>query len=248
MIVRGSTRAALGNITITETQAGQFKATENIRFCIQGLATPAGNNDVAMFKGGNTADNPVVSTNTASGLLATVNTSSSLSQCFSITVNQQATGTLGVITLSNMWVLVLGDAPAANVLVRVNSTVAGVTIDQVVSPARIGNPLAGTASSRLGVTQVGAFTTSTKVARVNRYVTFRFDFGIAAAGKNVSIYAATKTGNDWSGFAKVTGRTANASGVVYYHIRKSAAAWGSFRAYWSGGGAWTPARQARWIP
>lgn len=251
VIARGSTRAALGDISITETQAGQFKANERIQFCIQALATPAGNNAVAMFKGGNTADNPVVSTNSASGLLATVDpaTLSGLGQCFSIVVNQQASGPLGVITVSNMWVFVLGDAPAANLLVRVNSTVAGVTIDQVVSPARIGTSIiSGSNATRLGVTQTGAFTISTKVAKVGKYVTYRFDFGVAAAGQVFVITGATKTGNDWSAFTTVTSRRANASGVVYYYIRQNSATWKSYRASWSGGGVITLARQSRWIP
>jgi hypothetical protein len=97
------------------------------------------------------------------------------------------------------------------------------------------------------VTQVGAFTTATKVQTVGKYVTYRFDFGVAAAGQAVQIWGATKTGNDWSGFSVVTTRVANASGVVYYYARQNAVTWKSFRGYWVGGGSWTPARQARWV-
>jgi hypothetical protein len=121
------------------------------------------------------------------------------------------------------------------------------TFQSIVSNAKIGSVLAGTAASRLGVTQVGAFTTSTKVQKVGMYVTFRFDFGVVAAGAHVDIWGATKTGNDWTGFSKVTSRVANASGVVYYYIRQSSATWMSYRAAWGGGGVMTPARQARWI-
>jgi hypothetical protein len=248
VISRGSTRAPLGNITITETQAGQFKFGEVIELCILSLATPAGNNAVATFTSGNTNDNPIVGTNTATGLLAHLNAGSVGGSCFDITVDQQAVGTLGVITISNMWVSVLGDAPFANLLVEVESFTAGVKIFQTVSPARIGNPVAGTAATRLGVTQVGAFTTSTKVAKVGKYVTYRFDFGVSAAGAAVQIWGATKTGNDWSGFAVVTTRTANASGVVYYYIRQNAATWKSYRGKWVSANSFTPARQARWIP
>jgi hypothetical protein len=74
------------------------------------------------------------------------------------------------------------------------------------------------------------------------------DFGVAAAGKRVEIWGATKTGNDWSAFTKVTARIANASGVVYYYIRQNSATWKSYRGFFVDGGAWTPARQARWIP
>lgn len=248
VIARGATRAVLGDITITETQAGQFKATEVIEICILSLATPAGNNAVATFTSGNTADNPIVTTNTGTGLLAHVNAGTIGGSCFDLTVDQQASGALGVITISNMIVSVLGDAPVANLLVEVESFTAGTKIFQTVSPARIGNPIAGTAATRLGVTQVGAFTTSTKVQTVGRYVTYRLDFGVAAAGRAVQIWGATKTGNDWSAFTVVTTRTANASGVVYYYIRQNSATWRSYRGFWVTGGAWTPARQARWIP
>ncbi len=77
-----------------------------------------------------------------------------------------------------------------------------VDFQSIVSNAKIGNVLAGTAATRLGVTQVGAFTTSTKVQKVGKYVTYRFDFGVAAAGAHVDIWGATKTGNDWSAFSQ----------------------------------------------
>ena len=127
-------------------------------------------------------------------------------------------------------------------------TATGVDFEAFVSNAKIGSAVAGTAATRLGVTQVGAFTTATKVAKVGKYVTYRFDFGVAAAGQTIKIWGATKTGNDWSAFTVVTTRVANASGVVYYYIRQNSATWKSYRGEWAGGGVFTPARQARWIP
>ena len=106
-----------------------------------------------------------------------------------------------------------------------------VDFQRVISNAMIGDPVVGSASTRLGVTQVGAFTTSTKVPALTKYVTYRFDFGVAAAGKTFEIWGATKAGNDWSAFTKVTARVANASGVVYYYIRHSSATWKSYRAF-----------------
>lgn len=123
-----------------------------------------------------------------------------------------------------------------------------ISFQRVISNAVVGVPAPGKAATRLGVTQVGSFTTSTKVAKTHKYVTYRFDFGVAAAGRAVQVWGATKTGNDWSAFAVVTTRTANASGVVYYYIRQSSATWKSYRGFWVTGGAFTPARQARWIP
>jgi hypothetical protein len=248
VLAAGTTNGILGNITITETQAGQFKATDTCEITILPAASPAGDNQVVRFVGGLTANVPIVTTNVASGLLVgSVFNFTANDDDFSFSVTQQAVGSLGVITISNMHVSVLGDAQPQVVQVRVDCDGPGVDINQVVSPARIGNPVAGTAATRLGVTQVGAFTTSTKVQTVGKYVTYRLDFGIAAAGQAVQIWGATKTGNDWSGFSVITTRTANASGVVYYYIRQNAATWKSYRGKWVSANSFTPARQARWV-
>lgn len=106
---------------------------------------------------------------------------------------------------------------------------------------------AGTADSALGVTTSGPFSTSTKVQSVGKYVTFRFDFGAAAAGKTVTISHAVKTGTTWSSFTVLTARVANSSGVVYFYARQSSASWHSYRATETSSGAVAPARQARWI-
>ena len=166
-------------------------------------------------------------------------------------ISQQSTSGTGKLVISNIKYATVNDAVTGPVQVSVYGFGGIPTVVQfqtLISNARIGSPLAGTAATRLGVTQVGAFTTSTKVAKTHKYVTYRFDFGVGAAGQHVDIWGATKTGNDWSAFAKVTSRVANASGVVYYYIRQSSATWKSYRAMWAGGGVWTPARQARWIP
>jgi hypothetical protein len=245
-IPRGSSGAAAGNLTITETLAGQLKAGQDI--CVEILPRtnqPSIQDTLLLTAVQNQL--PIVSTNLASGLAVGPVTVSGIDTfCFSVT--QQAIGTLGVITISNISYITVADAINGAVLVRVSGdTDNGATpFEAVVSNAKIGSAVAGTAASRLGVTQTGSFTTATKVQVRGRYVTFRFDFGVAAAGQRVEIWAATKTGNDWSGFAKVTARIANASGVVYYYIRQNATTWKSYRAFWAGGGVYTPARQARW--
>jgi hypothetical protein len=255
-IARGSIDSLAGNLTITETQAGQLKAGEFV--CVEILphtnsVTTSLISDV-FLKTANTNDRPVVSTNSATGLLAGAvsfgcgdTDETDVFTSFGFSVTQQASGTLGVVTISNIHYITTGDAINGPILVRVeNQTGFGTDFEAVVSNGKIGNVVAGTASSRLGVTKIGAFTTGTKVQAKGKYVTFRFDFGIAAAGAHFEIWAATKTGNDWSGFSKVTSRVANASGVVYYYIRQNSATWKSYRAYWTGGGVWSPARQARW--
>jgi len=255
----GATNALAGNILVEETGNGQLKLGQTI--CVEVVPNQQTNvlNDV-FLTGLTTADLPVatgangivvsavsMSPNTCSGLVGLPGTAF---ESFQFTILQQSTTGNGRVTISNIHYNVLNDAASGPVQVNVwGVNVGGASIDfqRVVSNAQIGNPVAGTAATRIGVTQVGAFTTATKVVRRGNYVTYRFDFGTAAAGDPVQIWAATKTGNDWSAFAVVTTRIANSSGVVYYYIRQSSAVWKSYRAFWVEGGSWTPARQARWV-
>jgi hypothetical protein len=256
----GAVHAPAGNIIIQETGNGQLKLGQEI--CVE--VVPNQNTGIlpdVYMSGLNTADLPLAtgsnglvissvttSTNTCNNL---VGFTGSFIESFEFTILQQSTTGNGKVEISNIHYNVLNDAAAGPVQVNVfGFAVGGASIDfqRVISNARVGSPIAGTNATRLGVTQVGAFTTSTKVQRVGRYVTYRMDFGVAAAGKRVEIWGATKTGNDWSAFTKVTARIANASGVVYYYIRQNSATWKSYRGFFVDGGAWTPARQARWIP
>jgi len=255
----GATHALAGNILIQETASGQLKNTE--RVCVE--IVPNQNTGAltdAYMSSLNTSDLPIATaengvtvgpvtfaTTTCTGLNGNVG---NLPDSFSFLVTQQSTTANGKVTISNIHYSVLNDAATGPVQVNVYGFgVGGTLVDfqRIISNASIGNPVAGTAATRLGVTQVGSFTTSTKVAKVGKYVTYRFDFGVAAAGKRVEIWGATKTGNDWSAFAKVTARIANSSGVVYYYIRQNSATWKSYRGYFVDGGSWSPARQARWI-
>ena len=259
-IAVGSSHAAGGNVQVAETGLGQLKAGENI--CVEVLQRSFANQDT-FLNGLNTADLPVV-TASGSGLVIGPVSPSSRScagvpvptiptqymASFSFPVYQQSTAGNGVLVMSNINYTTLADALTGPVQLSVWGLGGAPTVvifHSTVTDATIGSQLAGTAATRLGVTQTGAFTTSTKVATTTHYVTFRFDFGIGAAGQNITILGATKTGNDWSAFTHWTGRTANASGVVYYYVRENSATWISVRAMWAGGGVWTPARQARWI-
>ena len=260
-VARGGIAQPMGNIIITEGAPNQFESLNEFQICLvtqTGFFNP-GDYDWSSPIGIN---QPVVSTNsTVSGLIAFLDASDpDVGSCFDINIDDTSITGLGVITISNLKIDVRSNAPLGAVFVRVfdgddldcETGILGCVVDadlvnQVVSPAKVGNPVAGTAGTRLGVTQIGAFTTSTKVAATGKYVTYRFDFGVAAAGKTFQVWGATKTGNDWSAFAVVTSRVANASGVVYYYVRSNSATWKSYRAYWSGGNVWTPTRQARWI-
>jgi hypothetical protein len=270
-ISAGSTNALAGNIQIAETGLGQLKNGEWI--CVEilprALTTGTGTIQDTFLSTLNTANVPIA-TVSGSGLLVgpvdtTPTTTGEGAQCpppaggapgtfgtsFAFQVGQQSTAGDGKIVISNIHYTTTADAANGSVLVRVSGLGGSPTVVQfqsTVSNARIGSQLAGTAGTRLGVTQVGAFSTSTKVAKVGKYVTYRFDFGVGAAGKAIRILGATKVGNDWSAFAVITTRTANASGVVYYYIRQNSATWKSYRGMFVDGGVFTPARQARWIP
>ncbi len=101
--------------------------------------------------------------------------------------------------------------------------------------------LTGTAASAVGVTVSGPFSATTKVVGVGKYVTIKFAFGSAGAGKSVVIQSATKSSSGvWSAFSNVTTRVADGSGNVYYYARSSSIAWKSFRVIG------TNAVQARW--
>lgn len=250
VILQGTTDGLAGNIKVTETLAGQFKVGQTICVTIlprTSTTFPNARQDT-FLKTANTNDLPVVSTNVASGLLASRTSTSNTTACFAI--NQQASGTLGELTISNLHYTTLADAPFGAVLVSVTGNTGGgaVAFESNVSNAKIGTTnVLGVAATRLGVTRLGSFTVSTKVAKVGKYVTYRFDFGVGGAGQIVQIWGATKSGNDWSAFSVVTSRRTNASGVVYYFIRQNAPTWKSYRAFYAGGGVWTPARQARWV-
>ena len=262
----GSNGSPAGDIQIQETANGQLKANEEI--CVEILPNQnAGTLYDAFLKGLNTADRPIATgsngivvgavTLGTPGELCTRNIpvgsiGSTLVLSFSVTVSQQSTTGNGKVVFSNIKYATVNDAVTGPVQVNVyglGGIPTSVQFQSLISNATIGTaPVGtGTAATRLGVTQVGAFTTATKIAKVKKYVTYRFDFGVAAAGQLVKVWGATKSGNDWSAFTAVTSRVANASGVVYYSVRQNAPTWKSYRANWTGGNAWTPARQARWV-
>jgi hypothetical protein len=132
------------------------------------------------------------------------------------------------------------------------TVLASATVDTSASPQsasiNVSNPVVvspASAASALGVTTVGPFTTTTKVAALTKYVTVKMSFGASAAGATVEIWTASKnSAGVWSAFTKKTARIADASGNVYYYVRSSSAAWLSFQGRTASASA--PARQARW--
>lgn len=256
-IPAGTARAQMGNLTISETTAGQFKAGETITFTLQGNYGPAGTLIPLVFRTGIQADYPIVTTNTASGLLASV--TGLTGTAVQITILQQASGSLGVITLGNLWVYSLTAAPAGAVLTRVQSSVAGTTIDQTVSNARIGTAAAGPVKlyirpwSALGLRPVSTSAYSIKTPKVQvlgKYVTWKFGLGAARHGQRVNVLVATKSGGVWGAFAYKKSAWADANGNVLFWLKSSTAAAYSVRVQWPGNATYgvstSPALGAYW--
>lgn len=260
-IPAGSVDSTLGNITITETQAGQLKAGETI--CVEllprtSITSQTAVNDV-FFATANSNQNPVISTNTASGLLATrggfgcgETDVTDVFTSFAVTVNQQATGSLGTITISNMHVITAANAAAGPILVRVVRTGGpGQDFEGVVSNGTIGtvvSTITWKTGTALGNTKTGPFTASTKIAHHGGYITWQFDGGTVAANQTIQIWAYKKTSltGKWSAAYLLTTRKTSATGVAYANIRSySSSLWLSIRPVL--GTNWGPTSIGRWI-
>jgi hypothetical protein len=182
---------------------------------------------------------------------------SNLLRSFSFRVNQQSISGTGKIVISNIHYGTTADAPFGPVLVNVWARGASNTqldLQGVVSNARIGVKSAIKISnvSALGlIPNQGPWSTSTKVAEANQFITWKFDGGAALAGKTIRIYVATKNANGgWGPFLNLTGRVANAAGVAEFHWRATNT-WVSVRAYYAGDAtylpSWSSPVQGRWL-
>ena len=154
-----------------------------------------------------------------------------------------ATTSNGVATFTY---LAPSNAASATVTVFVSNTSTG----SAAVSLTIGTPapaVSATGGSALGLATSG-FTATTKVAALNKYVTWQFSFGSAAAGQPIKIWLATKSGTTWSSFGTaLTVRTADANGTVTFHWRFSTAKWVSVRAQLGTTNIYTHAYQARWM-
>ena len=266
-IPAGTTDSLAGNLTISETLNGQFKPGQDICVTILPRTSNGARTQDTFIKTATTNDLPVITTNSASGLLtssvATPGCPPNLfnfyfggtpflpnaGSSFTFAVNQQSFGgTLGVITISNIHLITTADAVNGPVLVDVMGDTDGgaVQFESVVSNASIGTAAAvTTAGSALGATKVGPFTVSTKVAKLGKYVTWKFSGGSALVGKTVQIWVATKnSAGTWGAFKLLTARTVDASGNAYFWWKSSSQAWISVRAGYQT--TLSVATQARW--
>jgi hypothetical protein len=248
VIDRGDTDALAGNITITETLNGQFKPGQVI--FVQILARANTLRQDVLLNTANTNNQPIVTTNAASGLATSPPTFGGITPnpivcqnaiplvaiCgFAFTITQQSFGpTLGQITISNLHYFVLPDAVNGPVQVQVSSSgltggpVNGVAFQSVVSNARVGAATQTSIAnlSALGVQSLGtvaSFTTSTKVTRAGTYVTWRAQMSPAASGERVEVWVARRAegSSTWTPFVKLTTRAVNAQGLAYFSWRTS---------------------------
>jgi hypothetical protein len=256
-----------GNVQIAETGIGQLKAGQVI--CFQ-ILWQAGMPQNTFMNSNDTADLPVATASgtglvispvtPASGGCTTQTTNPAVPAAymgsFSFTVLQQSTAGDGKLVVSNLRDTVLTGAALGPVQLSVNAfdagNVGGTIMDfhSTVINANIGTAPAAaavtTSGTALGATKVGPFTVATKVAKLGKYVTWKFSGGSALVGKTVQIWVATKnSAGKWGAFALLTARTVDASGNAYFWWKTSSKAWISVRAGYLG--TLSVATQARWL-
>jgi len=248
----GGINQPAGDITITEGATGNFVPGETITLTLVGQTLSI--NADTFFANTSGVGMPIVTTNNGtSGLVASL--TAMTTSTITVTVNNGAVGALGVITISGIKYNVnVGTANGPVFLMVAKATGGGAAFSSVVSNATIGAPaaVAISADSALGATKVGPFSTTTKVAALGKYVTWRFRGGSALAGKTVQIWVQTKNADgSWGASTKLTARVADGSGNAYFWWKSSTAKWISVRAYYAGdathSASWSPARQGRWM-
>jgi hypothetical protein len=175
-------------------------------------------------------------------------------ESFSFTVLQQSTAGDGKIVVSNMRDTVLTGATLGPIQLSVNAFDVGgggtqMDFHSTVINGNIGtkpNAAVTTSGSALGATKTGPFTIGTKVAKLGKYVTWKFSGGSALVGKSVEIWVATKnSAGKWSAFKQLTARRVDASGNAYFWWKTSSKAWISVRGGYLG--TMSVATQARWL-
>lgn len=231
----GALNQAAGNITIAEGATGNFAAGQDITLSLVDRALTR--NLDTFFANIAGVGMPIVSTNNAvSGLVAHLH--SMTPHTITVRVLSPAIGPLGVITISGIRYNVNVGTASGPVLLRVGSTgTPGAAFDAVVSNAMIGVRPAITirAATALGQTRIGPFTTPTKTAALNRFITWRFSGGSALAGKRVQIWIAVRNPDGtWGTWSRLTGRTADGAGNAFFWTRYATGTRISVRAFFPG--------------
>ncbi|HSW42551.1 MAG TPA: hypothetical protein VLM76_08595 [Patescibacteria group bacterium] len=264
-VIPAGAKSRVGAIQISETAPGQLKRWEAICVEILPRATLGFLRQDVFMQALTTADLPVV---TATGGLVVGPMEWSDGDCegrqengpsfgsgthmvsFSFDVLQQSTTGAGRLVIDNINVITTADAPQGPVLFNVygfGGHPTHVTFQSTISPARIGVRPAITirSATALGRTMVGPFTTPTKTAALNRFITWRFTGGSALAGKRVQIWVATRNvDGSWGAWSRLTGRTADGAGNVFFWWRSDSARRISVRAFYPGDAT----HRASWSP
>jgi hypothetical protein len=279
-VQKGVSGQLAGSIQISESRPGQL-GYFYVCLPQSSLALASPNVTFSSFgeynAGFYTADMPRIDTNNAqSGMTATFDGwftrnagydyyRSPLMACFDVDVSASLTGP-GVVTISNILYDVKSDAPNGGVQVEIfNASLFdkplasagpffyGDGFDKTIINANIGvQPMATfAAGTTLGATKNAAFTTATKVAKLNGYVTWRFRGPAALAGKTVGIMVSTKQADGtWGAFTRLTGRVVDLNGDAYFWWKFSKPTWIAVKAFYPGDGTYAPSTsaspQARW--
>jgi hypothetical protein len=131
-------------------------------------------------------------------------------------------------------------------------TVDGITGNKSAS-INIGAPTVvvtlGSTASTLGVAPPGgSWSTSTKVAKVGSFITWRFAAGVANAGKTIGVFVQTKDANGvWSASTRFSARVADSSGNAYFSWKGTKEMWVSVRGGLDDARS-NPPVQGRWTP
>ncbi len=106
--------------------------------------------------------------------------------------------------------------------------------------------LPSASASKLGLPATsGTYTAATKISPLGKYVTWQANLGPDAAGRAVAVLVAVRRADGTFGpFSRLTGRVANATGVVTFYWRESVPKWISVR--FGLDAALSTATQARW--
>ncbi len=140
------------------------------------------------------------------------------------------------------------NAGVVTVLVTMTATT---TVGPLSATLTVGKPVLpavlGSTASTLGVsTGRGAWSTSTKVAKVGEFITWRFAAGVANAGKTIGVFVQTKDSSGvWSAPVRFSARVADSSGNAYFSWKGTKAMWVSVRGGLDDARS-TPPVQGRW--
>ena len=160
IIAPGATHALAGDIVLMETANGQLKLNQTI--CVEIVPnqqtnilpdvflTSLNTSDLPVATGSNgiVVSNVVLQNETCSGLAGAPGL---LPDSFEFTISQQSTTGNGTVRISNIHYSAVNDAAAGPVQVNVfGFAVGGASIDfqRIISNAKIGSPIAGTAATR----------------------------------------------------------------------------------------------------